>query len=375
MQPASQPSLFSHTHSFTAQLAQPREQPHTHIPSQHQHWHCKASIATQTLLTLDDQPTPVVHLSIPPLRRHRKQLHCPAHSCTLGNAATLSCNGPKAVHECHRLLAHVPARLNRKRHKPESSMIRHILPEPRPLGLFRPCRSPSSCLGSLSSVRLRICMRNHDIHCRKLELRQHRQDVPPALAFDHALLAGQGPVPRFRRRLAAAGRHDQAQGVCQVIVAHLGHLGYLLAGHRMICFSSNSCTAFARRGGHVSGNVAPQAVPHRHNEHVVAASVMRPPGMAVRKAPASPPDELRSLAASRCPWVVLRSKLGSMSAWHASSPFLVTSWCAPSGPFLLSRNSVGRSFAAASHVHCSAYRAWRLLAEGKAQLAAPSGRP
>ena len=33
MQPASQPLLFSRTHSFTAQLAQPREPPHTHVPS------------------------------------------------------------------------------------------------------------------------------------------------------------------------------------------------------------------------------------------------------------------------------------------------------------------------------------------------------
>ena len=70
--------------------------------------------------------------------------------------------------------------------------------------------------------------------------------------------------------MAAAGRDDQAQCVCQVIVTHLGHLGYLLANHRMICFGSNACSAFARWGGHVSGNVVPQAVPHRDNEHVVA---------------------------------------------------------------------------------------------------------
>ena len=38
----------------------------------------------------------------------------------------------------------------------------------------------------------------------------------------------------------------------------------------MICFGSNACAVFARRGGHVSGNVVPQAVPHRDNEHVVA---------------------------------------------------------------------------------------------------------
>ena len=102
-------------------------------------------------------------------------------------------------------------------------------------------------------------------------------------------------------------------------------------------------------------------------------SVMRPPGMAVGKAPARPPDSLRSLAASR---VWLRSKLDSMSAWHASSPFLVTSCCAPSSLFRLSKNSVGRSFAAAPHLHCSAYRSWRLLyrTRSEAQLAPCRGQ-
>ena len=85
-------------------------------------------------------------------------------------------------------------------------------------------------------------------------------------------------------------------------------------------------------------------------------TVMRPPGMAVRKAPAGAPDEVRSLAASRYPWVVSRSKLDRMSAWHASSPFLLTSYYAPNSPSLLSRNTVGRSFAAASHLHFCAYR-------------------
>ena len=47
---------------------------------------------------------------------------------------------------------------------------------------------------------------------------------------------------------------------------------------------------------------------------MLSPSDMRPPGMAVRKAPAGPPNELRSLAASRCPWVVSRLKPDSMSA-------------------------------------------------------------
>ena len=110
-------------------------------------------------------------------------------------------------------------------------MIQHILPELRPLGQFSPRRIPPSCLGSLVSVRFRSRMRNHDIHCCKLEPRQHRHDVAQALALEHALPAGQGLVTRPRRRLEAAGRDDQVQGVCQVIVAYLGDFGYLLTDH------------------------------------------------------------------------------------------------------------------------------------------------
>ena len=42
-------------------------------------------IAPQLLLTRDDQRTPAIHLSSPPLHRHRQQLHRRAHQCTIGN--------------------------------------------------------------------------------------------------------------------------------------------------------------------------------------------------------------------------------------------------------------------------------------------------
>ena len=47
-------------------------------------------------------------------------------------------------------------------------------------------------------------------------------------------------------------------------------------------------------------------------------SVMRPPGMAVRKAPAGPTDELRNLAAPCCPWVVLRPKPDRKLGWSTT---------------------------------------------------------
>ena len=53
-------------------------------------------------------------------------------------------------------------------------------------------------------------------------------------------------------------------------MAHLGHRCYLIAPHRMIYSSSNSCTAFAWQGGHASGHRALQAVLGRHKEHAVA---------------------------------------------------------------------------------------------------------
>ena len=113
---------------------------------------------------------------------------------------------------------------------------------------------------------------------------------------------------------------------------------------------------------HLHGGGATSAgtwCPRRGDTNTTSRSLpsnMRPPGMAVRKAPVGPPDELRSLTAPHCPWVVLRAKLDSMSAWQVSSPFLLTSCCARRSPFLLSRNSVGRSFAASSHLHSSGYR-------------------
>ena len=63
-------------------------------------------------------------------------------------------------------------------------MIQHILPEQRPLGLFSPRCSSPSCPGSLSSALLR----RRNVHCHNLAQQQTRDDVTPALAFDHALL-------------------------------------------------------------------------------------------------------------------------------------------------------------------------------------------
>ena len=94
-------------------------------------------------------------------------------------------------------------------------------------------------------------MRNHDIHRCKIKPRQHRHEVAPALAFHHAFIAGHGTVSRLQTRLSAAGRDDQAQGFGQVIMAHLGHLGYLFADHCMICLRSNvvvrSCCVVAEK--------------------------------------------------------------------------------------------------------------------------------
>ena len=98
-------------------------------------------------------------------------------------------------------------------------------------------------------------MRKHDIYCHKLEPRQHIHDLSPALVLNHALGASQVPVVRLYRQLSAAGRDDQAQGNVQVIMAHLCQHVYLLIDHRIIYFGSNSCTAFARPGCHVSGSV------------------------------------------------------------------------------------------------------------------------
>ena len=54
------------------------DSPHIDALSWHQRWHTKTSIVTRALLKRDDQPAPMVHLSILPLhlREHRQQLRC-----------------------------------------------------------------------------------------------------------------------------------------------------------------------------------------------------------------------------------------------------------------------------------------------------------
>ena len=76
-------------------------------------------------------------------------------------------------------------------------------------------------------------MRNHDIRSRQLEPRRHCHDAATALAFHRAPLTGQGSVTRLRGRLAAADRDDDAQGVGEVIVAHLDHLRCLFVSSRV----------------------------------------------------------------------------------------------------------------------------------------------
>ena len=110
------------------------------------------------------------------------------HPCPLRNSQLMSTRG--FVNRTTSLLMclHVPMA------NQGCSMIRHILPEQRPLGTLSPRRSPPSFLGNLSSVRLCRRMGDRNIHCRKLEPRQHRHYVTPALALHRALPSGQGPV-------------------------------------------------------------------------------------------------------------------------------------------------------------------------------------
>lgn len=69
----------------------------------HQHWHYRASIVTQTSVSAFPPAFPCCTVTCSPAHRHRHQLHCPEHKCTPGNAAILSCDVPKAVHELEHL--------------------------------------------------------------------------------------------------------------------------------------------------------------------------------------------------------------------------------------------------------------------------------
>ena len=94
--------------------------------------------------------------------------------------------------------------------------------------------------------------------------------------------------------------------ICQwVILATFLHIPSQY--HRMLCFGSKSCTAFARRGGHVSGKVSSQAVPDRHNKYAVAArhAAARDGGQEGSAGPSGPDTEP---GRASLPRVVLRSK-------------------------------------------------------------------
>lgn len=142
---------------------------------------------------------------------------------------------------------------------------------PRPVPRFSPCRCPLSLLASKSGIELCRCMGYHNGRCsqpRRLQLRQHRGDVTAAMARHYVLLTCTDPVARLCRRLAAAGRDDQAHGIGQVIIVHLGNTSSLCRPP-----STSAVTPalhLHEPGGHVSGNVVTNEVPETHHNHVIA---------------------------------------------------------------------------------------------------------
>lgn len=107
-------SMLSHTYNITANA--PIAMPSIHATSQHQRQNCKTSITTHALRTRDDQPNPVVHISIPLM--HRTDSSCIAQrwNAPLGlhplSASMSGSHVHNAVHGRHRLLTHVPARVS-----------------------------------------------------------------------------------------------------------------------------------------------------------------------------------------------------------------------------------------------------------------------
>lgn len=116
-------------------------------------------------------------------------------------------------------------------------------------------------------------------------------------------------------------------------MAHLGHRCYLLADERKTCFGSNCCAVCAWM--HMAEGDTNLWCPRRYRPAPTNMSfpcAIRPPWMAVRKAPAGPPEELRSTAALRCLCVMSRPSPEHQSAGHVAPkallPLLVTSCCA-----------------------------------------------
>ena len=126
-------------------------------------------------------------------------------------------------------------------------------------------------------------MLDHEIPCRRLEPWQYRHDVTvnvnvnchvaPAMAFDHALLAGRVPVARLSCGSAATGRDDKAQaGTTRRLPGNHGTSGSSWIPFRRQSLDllrqqllHSSCTA---GGSHQRERFAPGGA--RHNEDVVA---------------------------------------------------------------------------------------------------------
>ena len=73
-QATSKPLLFSHTHSLTAQLAQPLTAAYAHVPSRHQHWllvvHCTLVVVLESRSEL--------HSYVDTYQRIKRKFHCNA---------------------------------------------------------------------------------------------------------------------------------------------------------------------------------------------------------------------------------------------------------------------------------------------------------
>ena len=121
---------------------------------------------------------------------------------------------------------------------------------------------------------------DQNIHYHKPELQQHRHHGSLALALYHALLSGQGlgatgdwqllTEYTMRQRYCTMRQRYSDRGAVPLshdVSGHLGNCCYLLADQRMICSDSNCCNTFERRCGHVSGNVVPQVMADRRNQH------------------------------------------------------------------------------------------------------------
>ena len=206
-----QPQTASHHCSPTRTASLHNQLRHCLLPvpmphHENQHRHCKTSIIAETLLTRNNKPSPAVHLSSPPLHRHRQQRHCPVHKLTLGMRPLSAAMSPRRLKNytaSFPMYPHVSTAkgTNRKAATPSvDDFQRH---EFAPIRMTFPrAVVEETASGSVARGKACIHARRHAGIAKSLPQRRHRHAVSKAPKLHNRFTAE--PCPMQTKRFTSA---------------------------------------------------------------------------------------------------------------------------------------------------------------------------